>query len=70
MKEPGIIFDELRQRLAEGSAPGSCDETGVRRLWWAAMETLQRDLLTSETNAKGLWLATPLPALYLSLIHI
>ena len=64
MKEPGIIFDELRQRLAEGSAPGSCDETGVRRLWWAAMETLQRDLLTSETNAKGLWLATPLPALY------
>ena len=42
---------------------GRCDEIGVRRLWWAALETLQQDLLERGLE-RGIWLAAPLPALY------
>jgi hypothetical protein len=35
----------LRQRLARNIRPGACDESGVRRLWWAALEILQEELL-------------------------
>jgi signal transduction histidine kinase len=38
----------------------------VRRQWWAALATLQDDLLGGEGDgeSRGLWLAAPLPALY------
>lgn len=55
---------ELRHRLAEGIPPGRCDEPAVRRMWWAALETLQQDLLMQDNGPGGLWLAAPLPALY------
>tara|TARA_B100002051_G_scaffold276609_1_gene326100 strand:+ start:7856 stop:9217 length:1362 start_codon:yes stop_codon:yes gene_type:complete len=57
-------FSDLRQRLALGMPSGHCDETGVRRLWWAALETLQQDLLLQANVRQGLWIAAPLPALY------
>ena len=41
----GPSFTDLRQRLAQDVPQGRCDEIGVRRLWWAALETLQQDLL-------------------------
>jgi signal transduction histidine kinase len=61
-----VSFDELRKRLAEGAPVGCGDEDSVRRQWWAALATLQDDLLGGEANGKprGLWLAAPLPALY------
>ena len=59
----GTSFNDLRQLLGRGQAHGTCDETGVRRLWWAALETLQQELL-STGDPGGLWLAAPLPALY------
>jgi signal transduction histidine kinase len=37
----------------------------VRRLWWASLATLQEDLLLREVGVqRGVWLASPLPALY------
>jgi len=60
----GLHFEELRQRLAADRPIGRCDEASVRRLWWAALETLQQDLLIPEDVQNGLWLAAPLPALY------
>jgi signal transduction histidine kinase len=36
----------------------------VRRQWWAALATLQDDLLAGVDPPRGLWLAAPLPALY------
>jgi len=54
----------LRHLLAEGAPAGRGDEDSVRRQWWAALATLQEDLLTSAGGAAGLWLAAPLPALY------
>ncbi len=54
----------LRHLLAEGAPAGRGDEDSVRRQWWAALATLQEDLLASAGGAEGLWLAAPLPALY------
>ncbi len=59
-----ITHKDLQQRMAEGIPQGNSDEPTVRRLWWAALDTLQYDLLPSTEAVKGLWLASPLPALY------
>ena len=55
-------LEELRRLLAEGAPAGRGDEDSVRRLWWAALATLQEELLAPPQ--RGLWLASPLPALY------
>ena len=54
---------DLRQRLARDIRPGQCDEAGVRRLWWAALEVIQESLIERRVQT-GLWMAAPLPALY------
>ncbi len=50
--------------MAEGVPVGRVDEEIVRRLWWAALDTLQDEILLPMNLKKGLWLASPLPALY------
>ncbi len=57
-------FHTLRSRLAEGVPAGGCDDAGARRLWWAALETLQQALINQSDQPRGVWLAAPLPALY------
>ncbi|MFN9056839.1 MAG: sensor histidine kinase [Cyanobacteriota bacterium] len=58
-------FASLRHQLCSGVPQGRCDEDCVRRLWWAALATLQEDLLLKDTTPlQGVWLASPLPALY------
>lgn len=63
-------LNDLRRLLADGVPAGHGEEDGVRRQWWAALATLQDDLLPEAWNAaepdgrRGLWLAAPLPALY------
>ncbi len=54
--------------MAEGVPPGTLDEHIVRRLWWAALDILQEQILLPLNLSKGLWLASPLPALYESKI--
>ena len=53
----------LRHRLARDVKPGQCDEAGVRRLWWGALEVIQKALMQRDVHT-GLWMAAPLPALY------
>ena len=60
----GPTLHRLRQRLAEGVPPGRSDEDTVRRQWWAALATLQEDFLLPLQPIQGLWIASPLPALY------
>jgi len=55
---------DLRRTLSAGVPRGQSDDDSVRRQWWAALATLQEDLLLAEEPLKGLWLAAPLPALY------
>ncbi|MEB3157037.1 MAG: histidine kinase dimerization/phospho-acceptor domain-containing protein [Cyanobacteriota bacterium] len=58
-------FPSLREQLSIGVPPGRRDEDCVRRLWWASLATLQEDLLLREAGpGRGVWLASPLPALY------
>ncbi|CAI8161382.1 MAG: HAMP domain-containing histidine kinase [Prochlorococcus sp.] len=59
-----IPLTAIQQRLAENVATGMVDEQTVRRLWWAALETLQLDILLPMDVQEGVWLAAPLPALY------
>jgi signal transduction histidine kinase len=63
-----VSLSALRRRLADGAPPGRGDEDSVRRQWWAALATLQDDLLAPTGKVgeglRGVWLATPLPALY------
>ena len=61
---PGTSLNCLRQLLAEGVPVGVGNEDSVRRQWWAALATLQDDLLLSQPTLDGIWLAAPLPALY------
>ena len=61
---PGTSLNDLRQLLAEGVPLGVGNEDSVRRQWWAALATLQDDLLLSQPSLEGIWLAAPLPALY------
>ncbi len=50
--------------MADGVPLGRVDEQIARRLWWAALDTLQDQILLPMDLKKGLWLASPLPALY------
>ena len=61
-----ITLQTLQARMAEGLDGGRVDDATARRLWWAALETIQAELLpaTSNTPARGVWIAAPLPALY------
>ncbi len=58
-----ITHTAIQQRMAEGVPEGHSDETTVRRLWWAALDILQEKILVP-IPTKGIWLASPLPALY------
>ena len=64
MNAQGPSLEALRQLLAGGVPPGRSDEDSVRRQWWAALACLQDEFLLPLKPRSGLWLASPLPALY------
>ncbi len=39
------------------------DEDTSRRMWWAALEVIQKDFLSQNYKKGGVWVASPLPAL-------
>jgi signal transduction histidine kinase len=59
-----VSLQELRSALAREVPAGRGDEDSVRRQWWAALATVQEDLLPTGSERRGVWLAAPLPALY------
>ncbi len=62
IQEASII--SIQKRMAVGVPIGKLDEQIVRRLWWAALDILQEQILLPMNLKRGLWLAAPLPALY------
>lgn len=50
--------------MAEGVPEGKADDAHARRLWWGALEVLQQRLLGDNSSLEGVWIASPLPALY------
>ena len=59
-----ISLSSIQNRMAQDVPIGRVDEPTVRRLWWAALDSLQEDILLPTNPSQGLWLASPLPALY------
>jgi signal transduction histidine kinase len=57
-------LQNVRACLTAGVPAGRNDDDCVRRQWWAALATLQDDLLLPAADGRGIWLAAPLPALY------
>ncbi len=64
MSTPLVTIQALQKRMALGVPQASCSESAVRRMWWAALDTLQSDILLPMNLTRGLWLSSPLPALY------
>ncbi len=64
MSTPLVTIQALQQRMAKGVTVAACSESAVRRMWWAALDTLQSDILLPMNLSRGLWLSSPLPALY------
>ena len=62
--KPLVTIKALQKRMAQGVPNASCSESAVRRMWWAALDTLQSDILLPMNLTRGLWLSSPLPALY------
>ena len=54
----------VQERMAEGVPCGRLDDQIAKRLWWAALDVIQDEILLPINPQKGLWLASPLPALY------
>ena len=59
-----ISLMNIQQRMAQDVPMGRLDEPTVRRLWWGALDTLQDEILGPMDISQGLWIASPLPALY------
>ena len=60
-----ITLQSLQECMAEGLDAGRVDDPTARRLWWAALETIQAEVLLADGEAPaGVWIAAPLPALY------
>jgi len=64
VNNPLVTIEALQKRMAQGVPQTSCTESAVRRMWWAALDTLQSDILLPMNLTRGLWLSSPLPALY------
>ena len=64
MSTPLVTIQALQQRMAQGVPIAACSESAVRRMWWAALDILQSDILLPMNLTRGLWLSSPLPALY------
>lgn len=64
VSKPLVTIQALQQRMAQGVPNAACSDSAVRRMWWAALDTLQSEILLPMNLTKGLWLSSPLPALY------
>ncbi|WP_320666840.1 sensor histidine kinase [Prochlorococcus sp. MIT 1307] len=59
-----ISLSAIQERMAQDVPNSRVDEQTARRMWWGALDTLQDEILGPMELDKGLWLASPLPALY------
>ena len=59
-----LNLNAIQKRMAQDFPEGIVDEPTVRRMWWAALDTLQEDILLPIDLGSGIWISAPLPALY------
>ena len=65
-----ITIKKIQDFLIKGVETIYVDDDSSRRMWWASLEVIQKGFLSKNSKQGGIWVASPLPAFNLSLIHI
>ena len=57
-----ITIKKIQDLLIKGVQTIYVDDDTSRRMWWAALEVIQKDFLPQNYKQGGIWVASPLPA--------
>ncbi len=58
-----ITIKKIQDLLLQGLNTTYVDDETSRRMWWASLEVVQKEFLSSSPLEGGFWVASPLPAL-------
>ena len=58
-----ITIKKIQDLLIKGVQSIYVDDVTSRRMWWCALEVIQKDFLLSHYQEGGVWAASPLPAI-------
>ena len=58
-----ITIKAIQDLLIKGQKFQYVDDETSRRMWWAALEVVQKEFLSKYYHDGGMWVASPLPAL-------
>ncbi len=58
-----ITIKKIQDLILQGLNTTYVDDETSRRMWWAALEVVQKDFLSQNSQEGGFWVASPLPAL-------
>ena len=61
--ESQITIKKIQDLLLKGVQTIHVDDGTSRRMWWAALEVIQKEFLSMNCQQGGIWVASPLPAL-------
>ena len=59
-----ITIKKIQDLLIKGVQTINVDDDTSRRMWWASLEVIQKEFLPQNCQQGGIWVASPLPALY------
>ncbi len=58
-----ITIKNIQDLLLKGLKATYVDDETSRRMWWASLEVVQKELLSNNFQEGGFWVASPLPVL-------
>ena len=59
-----ITIKSIQDLLVSRSSNLVVDDNTSRRIWWCALEIIQKDFLSNYYHNGGIWVASPLPVIY------
>ena len=59
-----ITIKSIQDILISGYSSLFVDDNTSRRIWWCALEIIQKEFLSNYYQNGGLWVASPLPVIY------
>ena len=59
-----ITIKSIQDLLVSGAPNLFVDDNTSRRIWWCALEIIQKDFLSNYYQNGGIWVASPLPVIY------
>ncbi len=58
-----VTIRNIQDYLWQGSSPNYIDDDTSRRMWWCAIEIIQKEFLIDNHQNVGIWVASPLPVI-------